>query len=331
MGTSATHDASAPFAAEIDTLRAPAWPIDSTANEASPRCQLRGVQPFGSTPAMASNEPLAMNWVTPASSSGAWPWGWGPPDLQAVPFKVRKARPQAAMTISAGERNLGRDVIVPPSGSGADSGKDFTSAPAGCQRGAGSRASDFLTARPASGNPKLRKSKQMTSRPQKLLFFDCETTGLPRTRYFSPEVAEDWPHLVQLAWARYDVGGRSEEARSHIIRPDGFRIPAEATAIHGISHARAVRDGRGLGDVLDEFLAAAALPATMLVAHNLSYDTGVIGSELVRSRRPLGFLELPGLCTMKGTTELCQLTRPGGFGYKWPTLEELHIYCFGHS
>lgn len=171
----------------------------------------------------------------------------------------------------------------------------------------------------------------MTPGPQKLLFFDCETTGLPRTRYFSPEVAEDWPRLVQLAWARYDTQGRSEEARSHIIRPEGFHIPAEATAIHGITHARAVRDGRDLGEVLDEFLAAAALPATMLVAHNLSYDTGVIGSELVRSRRPLGFLELPGICTMKNTTELCQLTRPGGYGYKWPTLEELHVYCFGHS
>src|SRR5512142_2155629 len=115
MGTSATHDASAPFAAEIDTLRAPAWAIDSTANEASPRCQLRGVQPFGSTPAMSSNEPLAMNCVMPASSS----FGCGPPDLQAVPFKARKARPQAAAMIDTGVVYLGRDVIGPPSGSGA--------------------------------------------------------------------------------------------------------------------------------------------------------------------------------------------------------------------
>lgn len=28
-----------------------------------------------------------------------------------------------------------------------------------------------------------------------LLFFDCETTGLPRIRYFSPEVADEWPYL----------------------------------------------------------------------------------------------------------------------------------------
>ncbi len=171
----------------------------------------------------------------------------------------------------------------------------------------------------------------MSTRAAKLLFFDCETTGLPRSRSFSPEVAEDWPHLVQLAWARYDLRGNTEDARNHIVRPEGFRIPADATRIHGISHAHALKVGRDLGEVLDEFLEAAAAPGTTLVAHNLSYDTGVIGAELVRLRRPLGFLDLPGICTMKGTTELVQLARPGGFGYKWPSLEELHLYCFGHS
>jgi DNA polymerase-3 subunit alpha/DNA polymerase-3 subunit epsilon len=171
----------------------------------------------------------------------------------------------------------------------------------------------------------------MPPRHQKLLFFDCETTGLPRVRYFSPEVAEDWPHLVQLAWARYDRRGKAEDARCHIIRPEGFRIPAEATRIHGITHAQAVRAGRDLGQVLDEFLEAATTPETTLIAHNLSYDTGVIGAELVRLRRPLEFLEMPGICTMKGTTDLVQLARPGGAGYKWPTLEELHRYCFGRS
>ena len=171
----------------------------------------------------------------------------------------------------------------------------------------------------------------MSPQARKLLFFDCETTGLPRTRIFSPEVAEDWPHLVQLAWARYDLRGRAEDARSHIIRPEGFRIPADATRIHGISNAHARRAGRDLGEVLDEFLEAATAPATTLVAHNLSYDAGVIGAELVRLRKPLRFLEMPGICTMKGTTDLVQLSRPGGYGFKWPTLEELHLYCFGHS
>ncbi|MEN6561486.1 MAG: 3'-5' exonuclease [Acidobacteriota bacterium] len=170
----------------------------------------------------------------------------------------------------------------------------------------------------------------MTPRRPKLLFFDCETTGLPRVRYFAPEVAEEWPRLVQIAWARYDPGGDPEDARCHIVKPEGFRIPEDATAIHGISDAQARREGRALGEVLDDFLAEAERPATTLVAHNFDYDRGVIGGELVRARKSLRFLELPSICTMKGTTELCGLRRPGG-GLKWPTLDELHCYCFGYS
>lgn len=178
-----------------------------------------------------------------------------------------------------------------------------------------------LTGDPSPGNPYLM-----------FLFFDCETTGLPRIRYFSPEVADEWPHLVQLAWARYDARGNAGDSRCHVVKPDGFRIPPDATRIHGITDAHARRVGRDLVEVLDEFLAEATAPSTILVAHNFDYDRGVIGSELVRTRKPLGFLELSGICTMKETTELCALPRPGGgTGHKWPTLDELHHYCFGYS
>ena len=164
-----------------------------------------------------------------------------------------------------------------------------------------------------------------------LLFFDCETTGLPEIRYFSPEVADKWPHIVQIAWARYDGRGNHEGSRCHVVKPDGFTIPLDSTRIHGITQAHALKVGRDLAEVIDEFLEAATAASTILVAHNLDYDRHVVGGELVRLRKPLDFLEMPGICTMKGTTELCQLVRPGGFGYKWPTLEELHCYCFGRS
>jgi DNA polymerase III subunit epsilon len=161
-------------------------------------------------------------------------------------------------------------------------------------------------------------------------FFDCETTGLPRVRYFSEEVAEDWPRLVQIAWAGYDSEGNAEIAQCHIIRPDDFEIPEEATRIHGITDAMARLSGRDLPDVLDEFLDAAGHPGTVLVAHNLDYDLGVVGSELVRQKRPLDFVHIPGICTMKTTTDFCRIPRMGGgFGFKWPSLTELHLRIFG--
>jgi DNA polymerase III epsilon subunit-like protein len=172
----------------------------------------------------------------------------------------------------------------------------------------------------------------MLTQDRNFLFFDCETTGLPRSRYFSPDDVDGWPRLVQIAWTHYDLRGNPEDVRSHIVRPDGFMIPADATKIHGITHAHALRVGRELAEVLDEFLEAVERPGTTLVAHNLDYDRGVLGGELVRRNRSLRFLEMAGICTMKSTTEICRLPRPGGgFGFKWPTLEELHTYVFGHS
>jgi DNA polymerase III subunit epsilon len=169
------------------------------------------------------------------------------------------------------------------------------------------------------------------SRASRFLLVDCETTGLPRTRHFSPDHVEDWPRLVQIAWGRCDSSGKMAEARCHIIRPEGFRIPADATAIHGITHAHARRVGRGLGEVLDEFLEEARRPGTVLVAHNLEYDWAVLASEFVRTGKPLSILDIPGICTMKSTTEVCCLPRPGGYGFKWPTLEELHTCLFGRT
>ncbi len=172
----------------------------------------------------------------------------------------------------------------------------------------------------------------MSVKNMKLLFFDCETTGLPGVRWFSPEVVDQWPRLVQLAWARYDAAGNLEEARNFIVKPDGFKVPPDATRIHGISDAEARRVGRDLGQVLDEFLEEATVPGTTLVAHNFDYDRNVVAGELIRVRKPLAFLELAGICTMRSTTDLVRLPRPGGgFGYKWPTLEELHTWVFGFS
>lgn len=171
----------------------------------------------------------------------------------------------------------------------------------------------------------------MTTTMPKFLLFDCETTGLPRNRHFSAEDVSGWPHLVQIAWAVYDLQGHAEQTRCRIVRPEGFRIPAEATAIHGISQAQARQVGSDLADVLSEFEAAAASEETVFVAHNLDYDRGVVAAELVRLNRPPDFLERPGICTMKTTTEVCRLPRPGGFGLKWPSLEELHICLFGRS
>jgi DNA polymerase III epsilon subunit-like protein len=158
------------------------------------------------------------------------------------------------------------------------------------------------------------------------LVFDCETTGLPLRRNLSVRDVEGWPRLVQLAWAVYDAWGRREAAECRIVRPDGFLIPADATRIHGISHDRARAEGAAGGDVLGLFARALDSPFDAIIAHNLEYDRGVVGAELIRAELPSRLFERPGLCTMTTTTHLLRL--PGPYGFKWPKLEELHDFLF---
>lgn len=163
----------------------------------------------------------------------------------------------------------------------------------------------------------------------KLLFFDCESTGLPLRRDLSPWEVEGWPRLVQLAWGMYDLRGNLLDIRSHIIRPDGFTIPPEATEIHGISHSRAVAEGEDLVRVLDEFGAAVESPSITIVAHNIDFDCGVVAAEFIRMKKSSRLLDVPAVCTMKTTAEVCRLPRLQGPGFKWPTLDELHLHLFG--
>ena len=77
------------------------------------------------------------------------------------------------------------------------------------------------------------------------LIFDTETTGLPLD--FSKPISdfENWgeARCVQLAWQLHDENGILIEASNDIIKPNGFEIPLESIAIHGVSSAIANKHG----------------------------------------------------------------------------------------
>lgn len=159
-----------------------------------------------------------------------------------------------------------------------------------------------------------------------ILFFDTETTGLPKDYKAPVTKLENWPRMVQLAWMRFDRGGKLLDQSNHIIRPEGFTITRDASRVHGITTERARREGEPLRDVLASFTNAIEQSA-LLVAHNMDFDEKIVGAEFLRCDILPNLLDAPRLCTMKTTTELCQL--PGGYGFKWPRLDELHQHLFG--
>lgn len=158
------------------------------------------------------------------------------------------------------------------------------------------------------------------------LFFDTETTGLPR-RWNAPITdVENWPRLVQLAWIIYDDQGKLLESQNMLVQPDGFVIPPEASRVHGITTAIAKEKGLPIREVMETF-AEQIDAASALVGHNISFDECIVGAEFERLRMMTSLFLKPKYCTMKSSTEYCKL--PGKKGYKSPRLAELHQVLFG--
>ncbi len=98
--------------------------------------------------------------------------------------------------------------------------------------------------------------------------FDCETTGT--------DVTED--EIVSLALIRLDRHGREESRYTVLVRPSR-PIPAEATAVHGISDGD-VEQAPRFAQVAAELLAR--LGDAVFVAHNASFDLGMLHHALAR-------------------------------------------------
>jgi DNA polymerase III epsilon subunit-like protein len=164
--------------------------------------------------------------------------------------------------------------------------------------------------------------------PPIFLFFDTETTGLPRSWNAPVTDLANWPRLVQLAYMAYDADGNRLASVDAIVKPVGFTIPEETSRIHGITTGRALKEGRDLIEVLREF--RALLDRTRyLIAHNISFDEKIVGAEFLRNGMPDIPASVIKICTMHSTTEYCEI--PGNRGYKWPKLMELHHKLFAED
>jgi DNA polymerase III subunit epsilon len=161
-----------------------------------------------------------------------------------------------------------------------------------------------------------------------LLFFDTETTGLPRNWKAPVTDVNNWPRLVQLAFLLYDREGNRISEKCFIIKPEGFKIPADAARIHGITTEIAASEGKELNSVLKEF-SDSADNSNYLVAHNISFDEKIVGAELLRNQMTNFIPAKKRICTMQSTTDFCKIQGP--YGYKWPSLQELHFKLFGET
>lgn len=118
------------------------------------------------------------------------------------------------------------------------------------------------------------------------LAYDTETSGLPL--FSEPSEYPGQPHIVQLAALLVDLDTRKTIASMDvIIRPNGWSIPDDVAAIHGITLERAMDVG------IDEDLAVEMFMAMwdgrQLIAHNESFDRRIL--RIAQHRYPEHFSE----------------------------------------
>lgn len=162
----------------------------------------------------------------------------------------------------------------------------------------------------------------------KLLIFDTETTGLPKTRQPASNGPNNWPHIVSISWIILETETNTEtKARHYIIRPNGWDIPEDSIKIHGITPEIAHQKGVDLMSVMMEFVKE---DCDMWVAHNLEFDMSVIVNAFLWDLR-IQFPVTPQrkMCTMLLSKPICKL--PGMYrnSYKPPKLKELYNHAFG--
>ncbi|MEV6738610.1 exonuclease domain-containing protein [Streptomyces sp. NPDC051104] len=107
-----------------------------------------------------------------------------------------------------------------------------------------------------------------------LVGFDCETTGV--------DVRRD--RIVSACVVRWG-GGQPTEPRNWLSDVGGMEIPAEATAIHGISTERARTEGRPAAEVIREVtesLSAYSMVGLPIVAMNAQFDLTLLERECER-------------------------------------------------
>lgn len=135
-----------------------------------------------------------------------------------------------------------------------------------------------------------------------VLGFDTETTGV-----------DDTDRVIEIALIKYDWNGKLLDSFIQRFDPE-CPISPKAQRVHGIAYADLV--GQPKFEAYAQTISDVLQGASMIIAHNIEFDTKMLTAEFVRSgvRVP----QVPSFCTMQNSRWAC-------FDGKLPKLKEL---CF---
>lgn len=172
------------------------------------------------------------------------------------------------------------------------------------------------------------------------LFYDTETTGLPL--FNEPSEDPRQPHLVQIGACLVDVENRQTIASIDVvIDPIDWEIPAEVSAIHGITTERARAVGISERIALETFTDLWSC-SDIRIAHNEQFDARIIRIALMRHGTKIGrdaddWKNSKAECTQALSTPILKLpptakmVAAGRFHHKSANLREAYKHFTGNE
>lgn len=173
-----------------------------------------------------------------------------------------------------------------------------------------------------------RKNFCFIDHAQNLLFFDTETSGLPKEYNAPVSDIDNWPRLLQLSWIITDSAGNISEEGNYLIKPEGFIYHKPIASPFNVTEEELNSQGLPLLEVLKSF-SNAIDKVDIIIGHNVSFDINVLRAELTRRQLDDCFGDKPYFDTMIASKEF--FAQPNQYGFKYPKLEELYMKLFKDS
>ena len=193
----------------------------------------------------------------------------------------------------------------------------------------------------------------------KILVFDTETTGLPKTKEVSYSEIGKWPFVVQISYLLFDTDTNYLiKIKDHIIKiPKTIQISSESTQIHGITYEISQQKGKEWKDIIIEIYKDFT-STDLIIGHNLEFDLNILKIEMMRNILEYKMIDSVFLpmktrsnikkgntfnlllkllfnnqnyyCTMQKSVDLCNIKKTNSMGeyIKFPKLSELHVKLF---
>lgn len=158
----------------------------------------------------------------------------------------------------------------------------------------------------------------------KAFIFDTETTWFT-VKWWR---LDEQPYIIQFAWILGEISKekwfKEIERVNFLIKPR-ISIPFASSQVNGI-YDKDVENAPFVEEIFDEILRYLNT-SDVIVGHNVEFDEEVVKHELERAWRKWDYQPSKIVCTMRSSTDFCQL-QWRGISFKPPKLNELHLKLF---